>query len=110
MEVNMTQLQKHAITFVKGIKFIVHWDVYAQMVIIELMEYAVDAPIKEFTILTQKHAFVGMAQSYFMGLVYLYVKKMKLEFMEIVNVLMDTIILMEYVINVDQIATMIQHF
>lgn len=60
MAVNMTQLQKHAITFVKGIKFIVHWDVYAQMVIIELMEYAVDAPIKEFTILTQKHAFVGM--------------------------------------------------
>ena len=45
-----------------------------------------------------------------MGLVYLYVKKMKLEFMEIANVLMDTIILMEYVINVDQIATMIQHF
>lgn len=45
-----------------------------------------------------------------MGLVYLYVKKMKLEFMEIVNVLMDTIILMEYVISVDQIATMIQDF
>lgn len=61
MEVNMTQLQKHAITFVKGIKFIVHWDVYAQMVIIELMEYAVDAPIKEFMILTQKHVFVEMA-------------------------------------------------
>ena len=61
MAVNMTQLQKHAITFVKGIKFIVHWDVYAQMVIIELMEYAVDAPIKEFTILTQKHVFVEMA-------------------------------------------------
>ena len=45
-----------------------------------------------------------------MGLVYLYAKKMKLEFMEIVNVLMDTIILMEYVINVDQIVTMIQYF
>lgn len=60
MAVNMIQLQKHAITFAKGMKFIAHWDVYAQMVIIKLTEYAVDAPIKEFTILTQKHAFVGM--------------------------------------------------